>query len=165
MYFLTDISDPLKWTDYSQALDYYDEALADCECSYARPDCDNDGCMDEGSRWSVIIKFNFFMFCLMALNGFISSFGAHVYRCRSLASLCFALLCLLNLAAIVTTACFRFNTMGKLAALSTQSTKYQGLNDEQTRILITNDRTYESDAQTITWLFSIQILYFLSNCA
>ena len=101
----------------------------------------------------------------MAVNGFISSFGAFSYHCRTLAGICFTLMFALNIAAIVTTAVFRFNTMGKLAALSTQSTKYQGLNDEQTRILITNDRTYESDAQTITWLFSIQILYFLSNCA
>ena len=36
MYFLTDIKDPLKWTDYSQAIDYYNDLEQDCD----------DECMD-----------------------------------------------------------------------------------------------------------------------
>ena len=114
MYFLTDINDPLKWTDYSQAIDYYGELEQDCD----------DDCMDQGSRWSIIYQLCFATCCLMTLDALFLCLGAFLFHCRALGGFCAFLLSCANIAAIVTTGVFRFNTMGKLAALSTQSTKY-----------------------------------------
>ena len=57
-------------------------------------------------------------FVLMGLAYLITAIGAYSARLRVTGICCLCCLGCLNLAAIITTAVFRFNSMGKLAALS-----------------------------------------------
>ena len=74
---------------------------------------------------------------------------------------CGCLLGCTNIAAIVVTGVFRFNTMGQLAAISTVGTKYDGPfvieSEHATQIVsnLSNERTYESDGKLIMALWII----------
>ena len=105
----------------------------------------------------------------LATANVLQAIGAFQYHSRMI-GVCFGcLLGCLNFAAIVTTGVFRFNTMGKYAALSTTPSKYDNQPfDYSKRVMITSslsdDRTYESDADVITFLWIAQMTLFVFNC-
>ena len=73
-----------------------------------------------------------------------------------------------NFAAIITTAVFRFNTMGRFAALSLCPSKYEKPFDYATRTQIrsglSDEHTYESDAHLIFLLWITQLFLCFLNC-
>ena len=72
----------------------------------------------KGSRFSIIYSLCGFTFGLLALSNFCLILGAWSLYARII-GLCGACWCgCANIAALVTTGVFRYNTMGKLAALS-----------------------------------------------
>ena len=105
---------------------------------------------------------------LIALNALIQLVGTWHYQSRALSSCCASLLTCLNIAAIVTTAVFRFNTVGKWAALSMTPSKYESPFDLATKTMVisslSDDHTYNSDAKLIFWLFLAQIVFCCTHC-
>ena len=146
-FYVTPLDD---WTDLKQALTYIDDLEGESE----EDACDQD-CQEAGCRWSKIFLFNGItvLFLVVIHVGF--QIGIHFkYQFRLLGWILFSLISAVHLAAIVTTGVFRFNTMGKLAALSLQPTNPQD-DDSQ---------TYSAAATLITWLWSLQIILFISHC-
>lgn len=96
-----------EWTDPEQAESLKEEI-----------DFDDENTWKQGARYSVIYEFCGFTFLALTLSYLCLSAGT-VHLGARLAGL--AMLCLfscLNFTALITTAVFRFNSMGKLAALS-----------------------------------------------
>ena len=82
------------------------------------------------------------------------------WRMVGLGTLC--LFSCFNFAAIITSAVYRFNDLGRLAALSTCPTKYDA---KAAGYYFVNDKwTYESEANVISWIWTLQMLTFLANC-
>ena len=75
-------------------------------------------------------------------------------------------------AAIITTAVFRFNSFGALAALSKFPTQYESSGDftvditagDFTLPLKEDGRNYSDDAIVITWMWVLMIVVCCSNC-
>mmetsp|Transcript_26546 Transcript_26546/g.35508 ORF Transcript_26546/g.35508 Transcript_26546/m.35508 type:complete len:97 (+) Transcript_26546:312-602(+) len=85
-----------------------------------------DDDLSKGSRFPVVYKLCFVTFYLLLLANLFMLVGVKSRHMRAI-GLCFmSLFGCLNLAAIVTTAVFRFNKMGQLAALSLAPVKYDG---------------------------------------
>jgi len=82
--------------------------------------------MQDGCRWSVIYALSSVTLLLIALNAVLMTLGAWNYFARAISGCLCCLLSMVNLAAIIVTATFRFNTVGKLAALSLTPSKFSG---------------------------------------
>ena len=80
--------------------------------------------MHNGCRWSTIYILCGITMLLIACNAGLQLLGTWNYHARAVSSCCASLLTCLNIAAIVTTAVFRFNTVGKWAALSLTASKF-----------------------------------------
>jgi hypothetical protein len=78
----------------------------------------------EGCRWTIVFAFGGINFVLLAFNAVTLTFGVWYFNARLLGFCCSCLLGCVNIAAIVTTAVFRFNTFGRLASLSTSPARY-----------------------------------------
>ena len=97
---------------------------------------------------------------LAAIN-LILVFGAYYMLPRFIGLLCSCCFGCINFAALITTAVFRFNTMGKLAALSLTRSQY----DSNSVIYIDlGGRTYADDASAITALWVFQLLAYIVSC-
>lgn len=115
-------------------------------------DFSDGGAYTTGSRYMAIYEFCGFTFIGLASSYLCLAAGAINLKWRivGLGSLC--LFSCLNFVAIITTAVFRFNSMGKLAALSTCPTKYD---DSKFGYYYVNDSwTYASEADLIVWIWS-----------
>jgi hypothetical protein len=119
--------------------------------------------LKKGSRYSVIYGFCGITFLMIGFANLCLTIGAYNFQARAL-GLCF-MCCLgcINFAALITTACFRFNTMGKLASLNLAYSKYGGTGPNG-EMLLTNDRTYADDASLITALWVTQLIVCVCNC-
>lgn len=122
-----------------------------------------------GCRWSKLYLLNGITCILIAINCIFAIIGAFVFKCRAVSSCFGSLLCCLTTAAIVTTGVFRFNTYGKLAALSLTPTKYNGEafvlgKPAEVSYPADDDRTYSTDADMIliTWIF--MIVFCCTSC-
>lgn len=62
---------------------------------------------------------------------------------------------------VVTTACYRFSSIGQLAALSL-SPSVLGTTDGQTSLV--DSRTYVDDGQLILRLFVINLIFVIAQC-
>ena len=82
-------------------------------------------CLQKGCRWSIIYQLNGGTMIIIAVNILLLVGGVWNFHLRAMGACCASALCCVNLAAIITTTIFRFNTFGKLAALSTLPTKYE----------------------------------------
>ena len=116
--------------------------------------CDSD-CMQSGSNWSVIYTFMASTYMLIAANAALGAFGSFYLYPRVISSCCNCLLTLVFLAAIITTAVYRFRTKGQLCALSENPSHVDKSNTFQ-------DRTYNRDGKEIValWVFSM-VFFFL----
>lgn len=124
----------------------------------------NVDCVERGCRWSTIYYFCAVTMLLLAANSCVQFAGTWWHKLRALGACLASLLCCVNLAAIVTTGVFRFNYMGKLAALSQLDNQYSGMTANNDKIItVVGGRTYQSDGTLIVWLWGAQMLFFLSN--
>ena len=74
--------------------------------------------ISEGSRFSIIFAFCGITFIMLAAANLCLTIGTYSLHARMTGICCGCCLGCLNFAALITTAVFRFNTMGKLAAIS-----------------------------------------------
>jgi len=63
---------------------------------------------------------------------------------------------------VVVIAVFRFNTIGKFAALSYAPSQY-GLNEDGLPTMV-DGTTYESDGQQILRLFAVSVVFVIAQC-
>ncbi len=133
------------WTDSEQAAKYILELQ----------DQDEDTLM-KGTRWTVLYSLNAFSTIFICINTAILGIGAYQLKARILGMACCPLIGCLQIACIITTAVFRFNTMGKLAALSLTPSAYDE-NSPQTGYL-GDSRTFNMDASWILWLWLMQLM-------
>lgn len=146
-----------QWADLELANEYIAEFETD-GCTWSL------NCLEKGCRWSIIYSFSGITMLLLAANSMVQAVGSYRYRMRALGAVCASMLCCVNLAAIITTGVFRFNLMGKLAALSQLDNKYEGLTQGETDIVFKQGgETYESDGKLILGLWIIQIVFLCSN--
>ena len=134
------------WTDWSQALDY--AVQIEQECGVIETE-DVDNCWLDGNRWSKIFALCGVTMILLAANSGLMILGAWSFHARGLAACCGSLCCCLNLAAIITTGVFRYNTWGNFSALCEGPSKYDSSNEYG----VNNDRTYSGDAELIVALW------------
>lgn len=99
-------------------------------------------------------------FIMIATANLCISIGAYNLQARMLGGCCGCCFGCINFAALITTAVFRFNTMGSIAALSKTPTKYVGEANE----LASDDTTYMTDASTILALWVVQMLACVCSC-
>lgn len=107
------------FTDKELAASYKNDLLSDTESE--------ESLLQTGVRWTIIYKFGSYMLFMLALNSFVHAIGTYSLKARSISICCTCPLGCLNIAAIVTIAVFRFNTMGKLASLSLVKSSYDDL--------------------------------------
>ena len=112
------------WLSYRKYTDEDEAASLEQELS----NWDSDR-LQKGSRFTVIYGFCGITFLLIGLANLCTAIGAYNFNARAAGLCCASCLGCINLAAMITTACFRFNTMGKLAALSECPSDYEGTND------------------------------------
>ena len=86
----------------------------------------------------------------------LGAFSLHV---RLAAGCCLTLCGCLNLACIITTGVFRFNSWGKLSTLCDGPSKFVD-NDSP----LSDDRTVSGDAALIVGLWICQMLFCCTNC-
>ena len=114
-----------------------------------------------GSRFSVVYAFCGITFIMIATANLCISIGAYNLQARMLGGCCGCCFGCINFAALITTAVFRFNTMGSLAALSETPTKYT---ENGNMIVASDDTTYMTDASTILALWIVQMLACVCSC-
>jgi hypothetical protein len=95
--------------------------------------------LNAGNRFSKIYAFSGVTMILLALNSFCMLFSSCSYHVRGLTTICGALFSILNLAAIITTGVFRFNSWGKLSALCQGPSLYDI--DDDGKLDLSNDWT------------------------
>ena len=110
--------------------------------------------MQEGSNWSVIYSFMASTYMLYAANAAMGAFGSFYLWPRVISSCCNCLLSVVFLAAIITTAVYRFRTLGQLCALSENPSHVDKLNKF-------TDRTYSRDGKEIVALWVFSMVFFL----
>ena len=113
-----------------------------------------------GSRFSVVYAFCGITFIMIATANLCISIGAYNLQARMLGGCCGCCFGCINFAALITTAVFRFNTMGSLAAISKTPTKYVG----EGNVIASDDTTYMTDASTILALWVVQMLACVCSC-
>ncbi len=108
---------------------------------------------------------------LITINGIFMVWGAWNYRARVISGCLCSILGCVDLAAIIVMFVFRFNTVGRLAALSEAASYYDGASFEESRekrVMIINSlstkRTYVEDGRLIMICLIMQIGFCLSHC-
>ena len=96
---------------------------------------------------------------LLACNSGLMFAGTWYVSARLWAGIGNCCYCCLNLACIITIACIRFNSWGKLSALCDGPSKYN--NDE---LVLSNEHTVASDASLILGLWVCQMIWFCTYC-
>ena len=140
------------WSDNDQAL----ELMYDLN-GWSRSE------LSKGSRFSVVYGLCGFTLLLISIAYLLLAVGARKYDARVTGLVCLCCLECVNFAALITTACFRFNTMGKLAAISLCPSKFEGTNDVGMPT-VSDDRTIGTDADLILGLWIAQLIVFLVSC-
>ena len=131
-------SSNIFWYD----VDCYDGPFSDTAKAMSYLDsinCDLD-CQKSGSKWSVFYNFNGAIYMLIAFNAVFMILSIYKIWIRMIGTCCNCVLGCINMAAIITTAAFRFRPMGKVCAMSTAPVKV--VSDDY----LSDSRTYQSDA-------------------
>ena len=118
--------------------------------------------LDDGSHYMAIYEFCGFVFIGLAAAYLCLAIGTINLKSRiaGLGTLCLMSVC--NFIALIVTAVYRFNTLGKLAALSTCPTKYD--KSASDTYYVTDDWTYTSEANMIAWVWSLQLITCIFTC-
>ena len=155
------------YSDKFKATNYYGDNIKTAD-SYVNDLIDQCGldhqssCWYEGNRWSIVYALCCSTMLLLAVNSGLMVIGAWSLHARGLAACCGSVCCCLNVAAIVTTGVFRYNTWGLLSALCDGPNKYEG--EENGQLTISDDRTYSGDATLITALWICQMVFCCTSC-
>ena len=111
------------FVDNKKANEYIDMLEDDC----GSVDYDEfDDCLLRGCRWSIVYTMCSIVLLSVTIHSLLRMCGACSPHFRCMSMVFAPLLCCGNLAAIIVTGVFRFNTMGKLAAQSLIPTEYDG---------------------------------------
>ena len=122
--------------------------------------CDAE-CWTIGNRWSTIYMLGAAAMGMFLVQAVLVSCGVYLYPVRLIALFFQSVFCLFNFVAVIVMAVFRFNTIGKLAALSQTGSTYQVEDDLPTR---TEDRTYVDDGTLILRLWVISLIFVIAQC-
>ena len=119
----------------------------------------------------MIYAFNSITMILITINGIFMVWGACNYRARVISGCLCSILGCVDLAAIIVMFVFRFNTIGRLAALSEAASYYDGasfMESYEKKVMIINSlstkRTYTEDGRLIMISLILQIGFCLSHC-
>ena len=140
-------------SDADDASEYVQDITDDCGAYNL-----DDDCWNQGNRFSKIYVFGGTTMMLLAFNSVLMLLGAWFMHARLIAGCCGCLCCCLNLACIITTAVFRFNSWGKLSTLCDGPAKYD---DSDT---LSDDRTVSGDASIIVGLWVAMMIFCCTNC-
>ncbi len=102
----------------------------------------------EGCRWTMLYGFGGINFLLLAFNAVTLTCGVWNFNARLLGICCSCLLGCVNVAAIVCIGVFRFNTIGRLAALSTSPALYDP-DQSSDKFYLSDKITYADDGAMI----------------
>ena len=142
------------YRDADKASEYWADIEADCGTYDA-----DDECWYEGNRFSTIFAFAGTTMMLLALNSCCMLAGTWHVQSRLLAGLCGCCCCCLNVACIITTGAFSFNSWGKLSALCNGPSKY-----DDDGLTLSDKATVASDTALILGLWACSIIYCCTNC-
>ena len=137
-----------------RASDYIQDITRDCGS-----DEEGDPCWYTGNNFSAMYTFSAYTMMILAFNSWGMFFGTWSAISRSAAGICVPCCGCLNLACIITTAVFRFNTWGKLSALCDGPSKYK-----DDGLSLSDDRTVSGDASLILGLWVAQMIYCCASC-
>ena len=163
------LGDKEFWSDYDEAKSLGDDVIDEC----GDGDDEDIDCYLDGCRWSLVYGFCGVTMVLIAANTVLQIIGVWSYILRALGASCGLALCCVNFAALITTAVLRWNTWGRLAALSTLPTKSTGGDfvistdqgyPEVTSRPLSDERDYESDGGLIVGLLVVQTIFCCCNC-
>ena len=101
-----------------------------------------------GCRWSIVYELCGVWMLLAAANGFIMILGTWNVHTRVIGNLCNCCLSCLGLGAVICACVFRFNAMGRLAALSLKGSKLS-TDIASDNYFFDEKRTYQSDGDLI----------------
>ena len=147
------------WANDGLAKEYID-TLENDGCAW------NMDCVEDGCRWATIYYFSGVVMLVFAATSLVQVAGSWYHKLRFLGVILACILGCINLAALILTGVVRFNTMGKLAALSQLDNQYDGVSDSEDMVLfISGGRTYQSDGALIVGLWIAQMaLCLASSC-
>lgn len=100
--------------------------------------------------------------CTFVFQSVILALGVYLYPFRMTAIFLQPLFCLNNLGAVIVIAIFRFNTIGKLAALSAAPVEFSTANGVATYDVA--GRTYADDGQLLLRLWVISMTFVILQC-
>ena len=110
----------------------------------------NIDCQKAGCNWSVAYAMAGFVMILTAVNAILLVVGGFFYRSRMIGIFCHSCLTLFSLISVIMTYNYRFRDQGKLAAMSTMSSR--NITDTE----YDPNWTYEDDGKLITKLLWAQ---------
>lgn len=145
------------WSDNEKAAEYIKEIGEDCGS-------DQD-CLDDGTRWSHLYAANGILFICLACVLASHFLGMVCAKFRLICCSIFTMaLCLYSFCMIIVTPVYLFSTRGKLCALNKLNSNVV-CTDRNDKDCINDDWTYEKDAQLITALWVLQLLFFVVGLA
>ena len=118
----------------------------------------------KGSRFSIIFAFCGITFIMLAAANLCLTIGTYSLHARMTGICCGCCLGCLNFAALITTAVFRFNTMGKLAAISLTPSQYDSSSENKLVFVKEDGRTYSDDAAVILGIWIAQLIACVCSC-
>lgn len=113
--------------------------------------------MARGINWSTIYQFNSVVMVLIALWGMAMLIGVTQLETRICVNVTSPCCCCINLAILILSAVYRFNTKGTLASISMTSSKF--VETHSVGVFLSEDRTYENDANRILTLILVQTAF------
>ena len=140
-----------NWTDVVQA-DEYIRLLGNCDAE----------CRSIGTKWSMVYILCYAVMIIIMLQGLLLTLGVWWFPAR-LTGMIMQTFCAFTLfGAMVTTAVFRFNTYGKLAALSLSPIHVT--HDEDGNVMLDTERTYNDDGTLLLRLWVVTLLFVVAQC-
>lgn len=103
-----------------------------------------------GTQWSEIYSFNGSLLLFLCFNAVLAGLGSRYFYPRLIALLLNLFFTLVHFCCIITTAVYRWRSLGKLCALSIQPTKHEDV-----------EWTYSTDAGAISALWTLQFLLWI----
>ena len=117
--------------------------------------------MKEGTRWSLIFLFNGITMASLSFTYFLIAIGSRYFTTRIIGACLNCFLSCVHFATIVTTAIYRFNTKGKLAAICLAPSHFEGVDSET---LLGSSSTFKKDGDLILTVWVCQLFLVMALC-
>lgn len=118
-------------------------------------------CLLRGTRWSYVFPLFGWTMLLFVFQGILLTVGVWYFPTRVIALTLQPFLWCLNLGVVVTTAVFRFNSMGRLASISLSPVHYEVVDGVAT---LTDERLYQDDGQLLFRLWVTALIFIFAQC-